>query len=585
MTVEKLITGHIDIWSSALQTRSAAGRGSNGKIDLYGIKKLRELILELAVRGKLVPQDPNDEPASELLKRIAAEKAELVKQGKIKKQKLLPEISEDEKPFELPVGWEWVRLGDLGLIGSSSRVHQQDWKPDGIPFYRAREIVTLAKYGEVNNDLFISPELFESLCLNGLSPETNDIMLTGVGTIGVPYIVKPYDKFYFKDASVLIFKNTHAIYSEYLNKIFTSKYWKDEIHKYSMGTTVHTLTISRANEVLIPFASEQDQIGLVSKIDELMLLCDQLEQQSLSSLDAHQQLVETLLATLTDSQNTKELSDNWVRISQHFDTLFTTEASIDALKQTILQLAVMGKLVPQDPDDEPASELLKRIEQEKAELVKQGKIKKQKPLPPVSDEEKPFELPVGWEWVRLGTITNTRLGKMLDKAKNKGQLKKYLRNTNIQWDYISLEDINEMRFEEHELEEFLLRKGDLLICEGGEPGRCAVWNHEGEYYFQKALHRLRTFLNMSPHFFAMTLKIGALNGTLDSLFTGVTIKHLPGDKLQQYVVPLMPLKEQVKVLAKTYELLELCDTLKSRLQSAQQTRLHLADALTDAALN
>ena len=585
MTVEKLITGHIDIWSSALQTRSAAGCGSNGKIDLYGIKKLRELILELAVRGKLVPQDPNDEPASELLKRIAAEKAELVKQGKIKKQKLLPEISEDEKPFELPVGWEWVRLGDLGLIGSSSRVHQQDWKPDGIPFYRAREIVTLAKYGEVNNDLFISPELFESLCLNGLSPETNDIMLTGVGTIGVPYIVKPYDKFYFKDASVLIFKNTHAIYSEYLNKIFTSKYWKDEIHKYSMGTTVHTLTISRANEVLIPFASEQDQIGLVSKIDELMLLCDQLEQQSLSSLDAHQQLVETLLATLTDSQNTKELSDNWVRISQHFDTLFTTEASIDALKQTILQLAVMGKLVPQDPNDEPASELLKRIEQEKTQLVKEGKIKKQKPLPPVSDEEKPFELPVGWEWVRLGTITNTRLGKMLDKAKNKGQLKKYLRNTNIQWDYISLEDINEMRFEEHELEEFLLRKGDLLICEGGEPGRCAVWNHEGEYYFQKALHRLRTFLNMSPHFFAMTLKIGALNGTLDSLFTGVTIKHLPGDKLQQYVVPLMPLKEQVKVLAKTYELLELCDTLKSRLQSAQQTRLHLADALTDAALN
>lgn len=113
MTVEKLITDHIDIWSSALQTRSTAGRGSNGKIDLYGIKKLRELILELAVRGKLVPQDPNDEPASELLKRIAAEKAELVKQGKIKKQKPLPEISEDEKPFELPEGWELNRLGDL----------------------------------------------------------------------------------------------------------------------------------------------------------------------------------------------------------------------------------------------------------------------------------------------------------------------------------------------------------------------------------------------------------------------------------------------------------------------------------------
>ncbi len=113
MAVEQLITQHIDTWTSALHTRSTAGRGSHGKIDLYGIKKLRELILELAVRGKLVPQDPNDEPASELLKRIAAEKAELVKQGKIKKQKPLPEISEDEKPFELPRGWEWARLQDI----------------------------------------------------------------------------------------------------------------------------------------------------------------------------------------------------------------------------------------------------------------------------------------------------------------------------------------------------------------------------------------------------------------------------------------------------------------------------------------
>lgn len=113
MAVEKLIVDHIDTWTTALQTRSTAGRGSSGKIDLYGIKKLREMILELAVRGKLVPQDPNDEPASELLKRIAAEKAELVKQGKIKKQKPLPGISEEEKPFDLPVGWEWVRLEDV----------------------------------------------------------------------------------------------------------------------------------------------------------------------------------------------------------------------------------------------------------------------------------------------------------------------------------------------------------------------------------------------------------------------------------------------------------------------------------------
>lgn len=136
MAVEKLITQHIDTWTSALQTRSTAGRGSKGKIDLYGIKKLRELILELAVRGKLVPQDPNDEPASELLKRIAAEKAELVKQGKIKKQKPLPEISEDEKPFELPSGWEWVRLGDVFKVSSGDGLTSSQMNTSGnIPVY------------------------------------------------------------------------------------------------------------------------------------------------------------------------------------------------------------------------------------------------------------------------------------------------------------------------------------------------------------------------------------------------------------------------------------------------------------------
>lgn len=589
MTVEKLITDHIDIWSSALQTRSAAGRGSNGKIDLYGIKKLRELILELAVRGKLVPQDPNDEPASELLKRIAAEKAELVKQGKIKKQKPLPEISEDEKPFELPVGWEWVRLGDLGLIGSSSRVHQQDWKPDGIPFYRAREIVTLAKYGEVNNDLFISPELFESLCLNGLSPETNDIMLTGVGTIGVPYIVKPYDKFYFKDASVLIFKNTHAIYSEYLNKIFTSKYWKDEIHKYSMGTTVHTLTISRANEVLIPFASEQDQIGLVSKIDELMLLCDQLEQQSLSSLDAHQQLVETLLATLTDSQNTKELSDNWVRISQHFDTLFTTEASIDALKQTILQLAVMGKLVPQDPNYEPASELLKRIEQEKAQLVKEGKIKKQKPLPPVSDEEKPFELPVGWEWCRISDIAMFTTSGSRDWAKyysekgalfvTMGNLSKYsydLRMDNLRYVTPPVEGEG-LRTK---LEPF-----DLVISITGDVGNLGLIPEGlGEAYINQHTCLLRLIPICHNYYFPEFMRSPMAKLQFNTPQRGIKNSFRLSD-VEEIYLPLPPLEEQHRIADKVNEYLLICSHLKSCLQSAQQTRLHLADALTDAALN
>lgn len=587
MTVEKLITDNIDVWSSALQTRSTAGRGSNSKIDLYGIKKLRELILELAVRGKLVPQDPNDEPASELLKRIAAEKAELIKQGKIKKQKPLPEISEDEKPFELPEGWEWVRLGDLGVIGSSSRVHQRDWKPNGIPFYRAREIVTLAKYGEVNNDLFISSELFESLCLNGLSPEANDIMLTGVGTIGIPYIVKSYDKFYFKDASVLIFKNIHSIYSEYLNKIFTSKYWKDEIHKYSMGTTVHTLTISRANEVLIPFASEQDQVGLVSKIDELMLLCDQLEQQSLTSLDAHQQLVETLLATLTDSQNAEELAENWERISLHFDTLFTTEASIDALKQTILQLAVMGKLVPQDPNDEPASELLKRIEQEKVQLVKDGKIKKQKPLPPVNDEEKPFELPTGWEWCRLASLFSIITDGDHQAPPKASNGVPFLVIGNLNKGEVSLEDSKFVPKEYFDNLDWSKKptKNDMLYTVTGSYGIPIIVKENCAFCVQRHVAILKSCLN-TPNLYLKNVFLTPYAYDLaTNIATGIAQKTVPLTGLRVMCIPLPPANEIARIMEKLQTLDVLFLGLKSRLQSAQQTQLHLANALTDAALN
>ena len=196
-----------------------------------GIKRLRELILTLAMQGKLVPQDQNEPSASELLKEIAAEKQRLVKNGTIKKPKPLSEIKSEEVPYKLPHGWEWVRLGDIGIIGSSSRVHQNDWRNSGVPFYRAREIVKLSKQGFVDNELFITEELYQSLTSSGLSPAPGDLMITGVGTIGVPYVVKEKDRFYFKDASVLIFKNQFKIFPLFLSRFFESHHWISSIHK------------------------------------------------------------------------------------------------------------------------------------------------------------------------------------------------------------------------------------------------------------------------------------------------------------------------------------------------------------------
>jgi len=157
-------------------------------------------------------------------------------------------------------------------------------------------------------------------------------------------------------------------------------------------------------EKLFPLPPLVEQQRIVDKVDELMVLCDQLESQTETSLEAHETLSQVLLTTLTDSKSAQELNQNWLRVSEHFDTLFTTEQSIDQLKQTILQLAVMGKLVPQNSNDEPASVLLEKIASEKALLIKDKKIKKQKPLPSISDEENPFELPSGWEWVKFGDL-------------------------------------------------------------------------------------------------------------------------------------------------------------------------------------
>ncbi len=365
MTVEKLITDHIDIWSSVLQTRSAAGRGSNGKIDLYGIKKLRELILELAVRGKLVPQDPNDEPASELLKRIAAEKAELVKQGKIKKQKLLPEISEDEKPFELPVGWEWARLGNTvaiirGITFPASEKHKEP-SEGKVACLRTANIQDSIEWDDL---LYVSKSFVKR---SEQFAEKGDIVMSMansrelVGKVAYIYNIPTGSATFGGFLSVI---RPYGFNAGFLMSVLRSPNIKSIlIDSSSQTTNIANISLEKLNPlvILVPPVKEQNRIA--SKVEELMSLCDQLEQQSLSSLDAHQQLVKTLLATLTDSQNAEELAENWVRISQHFDTLFTTEASIDALKQTILQLAVMGKLVSQDPNDEPASELLKRIEQ------------------------------------------------------------------------------------------------------------------------------------------------------------------------------------------------------------------------------
>ena len=394
-TIQTVITDHLDIWTAAeTEKKSGRGRSSGNAGSVYGIKKLRELILELAVRGKLVPQDANEEPATELLKRIQA--------GTIKKIKLQLEMNDQKKPFKLPKGWEWVNFGSVSEIerGGSPRPIKSFFTndADGLNWIKIGDTDQGGKYITSTN---------EKIRKEGLSKTRmvypGDFLLTNSMSFGRPYITKIEGCIH--DGWLRI-TPPEALDKDFLYYLLSSSYVRKVFIAAAAGAVVMNLNADKVRDVLIPVPPLAEQYRIVAKVDELMALCDQLETRHCNAAVAHEKLVSHLLGTLTQSQSAEDLSVNWQRIAAHFDTLFTTEASIDALKQTLLQLAVMGKLVPQDANDEPASELLKRIQAEKAQLIAEGKIKKDKPLAPITDAEKPFDLPKGWEWGRLGELAH-----------------------------------------------------------------------------------------------------------------------------------------------------------------------------------
>lgn len=406
--IQQLLTDHIGIWTAAdTEKKSSRGRASGNAASVYGIKKLRELILELAVRGKLVPQDANDEPASELLKRMQAEKAKLISEGKIRndKLKLLPLITDEQKPFELPKNWDWARLGSIGYTqtgATPSKSSAENFGSD-IPFIKPGDIYpNCVEYS--NEGLSLS-----GAKQSGRIAPSGSILMVCIGTIGKCNLIEMDCSFNQQINSV----TPYSFNSNYLLSVFRSIYFHTEAWSRSSSTTIAILNKGNWEEIGIPVPPIEEQRRIVAKVDELMAMCDQIEAQHTNATDAHEKLVGHLLGTLIQSQSFDDFNANWQRISAHFDILFTTESSIDALKQTLLQLAVMGKLVAQDPDDEPASALLKRIQVEKAKLIGEGKIKKDKPLPLISNDEKSFVLPQGWEFVNFGAIIDLISGQHL----------------------------------------------------------------------------------------------------------------------------------------------------------------------------
>jgi type I restriction enzyme M protein len=268
---------------------------------------------------------------------------------------------------------------------------------------------------------------------------------------------------------------------------------------------------------------------------------------------------------------------------EQFDRLVALPEAVPQLRRFILELAVRGRLTEQDPRDVPASNLLARA----PSSIRQARGKRKGTAQARVDADEPFSIPGSWVWVRVGGIGDARLGKMLDKAKNRGTPRRYLRNTNVRWYDFDLTDVYEMRFEDSELSEFNLRAGDVLICEGGEPGRAAVWDErEPDIYFQKAIHRLRFPPEVvSPRYFVFALKEAASSGRLSAYFTGLTIKHFTGRGLSSFLFSLPPYEEQQRIVARIDSLMTLCDGIEAQRDTANLEGQRLLEAVLRAAVH
>lgn len=612
---ENLITEHLDIWTSAIKQKSRAGRGSSKKHSLHGIKKLRDLILELAVRGKLVPQDVSDEPASVLLERIAAEKAQSVKDKKIKKPKSLPEISEDEKPFELPRGWEWVFFGTICEI-------ERGGSPRPIKSFITEEANGLnwIKIGDTDIGGKYITKTAEKIRPEGLKKTRQvfpgDFLLTNSMSFGRPYITQIEGCIH--DGWLRISPPV-SLDKDYLYSLLSSPFIVRSFKKSAAGAVVMNLNADKVKETLIAVPPTEEQHRIVAKVDELMILCDALEAQTEASITAHQTLVETLLNALllpTNSTNTAKPADslkptldkesrperiespelsfeqNWQRVAEHFDTLFTTNASIDILKQTILQLAVMGKLAPQNESEEPAAKLLERIAAEKAQLIADKKIKNQKPLPAITDEEKPFELPKGWDWCRIAEASLFTEYGTSEKAIEGANGVPVLKMGDIQQGKVLHGGQKVVPIAIADLPNLYLNYGDVLYNRTNSAelvGKTGMFEGEKDTYtFASYLIRIRChFESVIPQFLTLAMNSPLFRTTQIDPHVKQQCgqANVNGTIMKSMLVPICPLEEQHRIVAKVDEIMALCDQLKARLTDAQITQRHLTDAIVEQAIN
>ena len=489
---------------------------------------LRKAILQYAVEGKLVPQNIHDEPASILYEKITAEKENLIKQGKIKKEKPLPPITDYEIPYNIPENWKWVRLGEVCEINPRNKL-ENNIEVSFIPMrlisdgYQNKHTYELKIWKEIKsgfthfreNDILMSKitPCFQNLksCI-----ATNLVSGYGAGTTEL-HVLRPI--------------KIHNLYILYFLK--TPNFIKNGVINMTGTAGQQRIPISFISTYLFPLPPLKEQERIVKKIDELMALCDKLEQE------------EEKLLTLD-----KNFMEN--------------------LPKSILQYAVEGKLVMQDIHDEPASILYEKIIAEKENLIKQGKIKKEKPLPPITDDEIPYEIPENWKWVRLGEVCDIIQGTSYNKSdmtQNKQDVR-IIRGGNIKNYNINLLDDDIYIKQIYSNSEKQIYKNDIVIV--ASTGSKTILGNASFSSTNYNNTQIGAFLRI------IRTRIASLFPYLKIIFmtqyymdyikinsNGIGINNIKNDTLNNLQIPLPPLKEQERIVKKVDELLTYCNKLKN----------------------
>jgi len=533
-----------------------------------GVDRLRELILQLAVRGKLVEQDANDEPAEVLLERIEAEKKRLYEAGEIRKPTNPLPVMEDERPFDTPTGWVWTRLGEFALLINGDRGKNYPSKSDrvesGIPFINAGHLKD-GRIGMSDMD-FITPKRFDLLSRGKV--QDDDLLYCLRGSLGKCAVVHGLEHGAIA-SSLLIIRLLSQLSSSYLFLVLTSPYGNQLVRKYDNGSAQPNLAGSSVAKYSLPLPPLAEQTRIVARVDELMELCDELETHKSARAEIHGELHASALDQLTSAEDAADFAKNWARIRDNFDLLFDTPESVDALRQAILELAVRGKLVEQDPKDEPF------------------------PLKPVSSNNKIFcesriePRPRGWKWSCVDKLGNIITGGTPPKSN-----KQYW-DGKIPW--VSPKDMKVDRLDkarDHISEEGLKNSSAKLIGPGALlfVVRGMILAHS----FPVAINKIELTTNQDmkalvlhnpelADYLLLTFK-GLTPALLDAVKTsGHGTKRFTTATLKNWAIPIPPRAEQKRILARVDELMELCDEMEKLIRQRQVKAKRFAEAVVHAA--